>query len=306
MSPVPHASENFSDVLDPRFQRIYNDRLRQLADMLPEIYSFEPQNGRDEMKFSQIGTLTDWDEFEGEVSYGSVNQGFDSTLIPLEFTKGTQVRRKLFDDDQYQIMDQRPRGMATSYVRTRQKHGARLFVNSFASDTQFYVHSEGVALCSASHTTTSGASTAAGFDNLSVTAFSATAVETARIKMSKFRGDQAERIQVIPDELWIPVELEERAFEINESLGKVDTNANNRNFQQNRWIVKPWLYLTNVADWWMADGTQRQENAFWVDRVPSEFAMVEDFDTLVAKWRGYARYGYVWVDWRWVNGSNVA
>ena len=47
------------DVLDPRFQRIYNDRLRQLPDMVPELYTMEPTNGRDEMKYSQIGTLTE-------------------------------------------------------------------------------------------------------------------------------------------------------------------------------------------------------------------------------------------------------
>jgi hypothetical protein len=33
--------------------------------------------------------------------------------------------------------------------------------------------------------------------------------------------------------------------------------------------------------------------------------MVEDFDTLVAKWRGYARYANVYTNWRWVLGSQV-
>ena len=39
---------------------------------------------------------------------------------------------------------------------------------------------------------------------------------------------------------------------------------------------------------------------------PAEFAMIEDFDTLVAKWRGYARYGLTYVNWRFINGSQVS
>ena len=302
---TPMESGVFGDLLDPRFQKIFQDTLKPLPDMLGTLYTMVPTNGRNNMTWSEVGTLTDWDEFTGTVAYSSLNQGYDVTMTPVEFTKGVQVNRKLFDDDQYHIMDQKPKSVADSLHRTRQKHGARLFNNAFSVDSLFYSHSEGVALCSDSHTTTSGASTASGFDNLTTASLTATAVFAMRLQMVGYRGDQAERIEVMPDELWYPPDLSEQAFEIIKSGGKVDTAYNNRNFHEGRYEPYEWRYLTDTNNWFMCDGSLRKQFVFWQDRIPAEFAMIEDFDTLVAKWRGYARYGMTYVNWRWVGGASV-
>ncbi len=34
--------------------------------------------------------------------------------------------------------------------------------------------------------------------------------------------------------------------------------------------------------------------------------MIEDFDTLVAKWRGYGRWGMTYIDWRFIIGNQVS
>lgn len=302
---TPMTSGVFGDLLDPRFQKIFQDTLKPLPDMLGTLYTMVPTNGRNNMTWSEIGTLTDWDEFTGTVAYTSLSQGYDVTMTPVEFTKGVQVQRKLFDDDQYHIMDQKPKSVADSLHRTRQKHGARIFNNAFSVDSLFYSHSENVALCSNSHTTNSGASTASGFDNLTTAALTATAVFSMRLQMVGYRGDQAERIEVMPDELWFPPDLSEQAFEILKSPGKVDTANNNRNFHEGRYTPYEWRYLSDTNNWFMCDSSLRKQFLFWQDRVPAEFAMIEDFDTLVAKWRGYTRHGMTYVNWRWVGGAQV-
>ena len=302
----PHVSSAFGDLLDPRFQKIFYERYNQLPSMLGEFYSFVPTNGRADMRWSDVGTLPDWSAFSGTVNYGSSSQGYDTIATPLEFASGIQIERKLFDDDQYNIMDQRPKALATSAQRTREKHGARLFNNAFSVDTLFYVNSEGVALCSNSHTTTSGASTASGFDNLGTSALSATAVAAARITARNFRGDQAERIDVNLDELIIPPDLYEEAFEIVSSMGKVDTDLNNRNVHQGNYTIKEWNYLTDTNNWFLADSVARGDMVHWTDRIPMEFAMAEDLDTILAKWRGYMRYAMDHSNWRWVLGHQVS
>lgn len=302
----PHVSESFGDLLDPRFQRIFHEQYDELSSMLGELFSFEPTNGRNNMMFSQVGTLPNWDAFSGSVDYAQSSQGYDTTLTPLEFASGVQVERKLFDDDQYNIMDQRPRALATSARRTREAHGARILNNAFSVDSLFYSNSEGVAMCSDSHTTTSGASTATGFDNYGTAALSATAVAAARIAMVDFRGDQAERISVMPDELWIPPNLYEEAFEIVKSMGKVDTANNNRNVHEGVYTVKEWNYLNDANNWFLGDSSMRKQSVFWTDRVAIEFAFAEDLDTIIAKWRGYMRYALGHVDWRWVMGHEVS
>lgn len=302
---TPHTSTQFADLLDPRFQRIFNDEYKRLPDMLPNFFSTEPHNGRDSMKYSSVGTLADFDEFTGNVTYKSLSQGYDSTMTFVEFTNGVQVERKLYDDDQYNIMNQRPRALAASAFRTRQKHGARQLNMAFNIDNYFYVNTEGVALCSNSHTTTSGASTASGFDNLVTTSMTATAVAAARIQMNGFRGDQAERISVMPDELWYPPDLYEAAYEIMAASGKVDTALNNPNVHQGQYKGYEWNYLTSTKNWFMCDSTMRRQMMYWTDRIPLEFAMIEDFDTFVGKWRAYMRYGNIWTDWRFILGANV-
>jgi len=303
---VPHASGAFGDLLDPRFQKIFFERFNELPDMLGELFSFEPTNGRNDMRWSQVGTLGDFEQFSGTVTYDSMSQGYDTTSTPLEFASGVQVERALFDDDQYSIMDQRPRALATAAQRTRQKHGARVFNNSFSVDNFFYNNTEAVALCSNSHTTTSGASTASGFDNLNTSALSATSVAANRIQMVGFRGDRAERISVVPDELIIPPDLFEEAFEIVSSQGKVDTANNNRNVHEGRYRIVEWNYLPDANNWWQTDSTMRRDSLMWVDRIPLEFAFAEDLDTIVAKWRAYTRYANAVIDWRWVLGNQVS
>jgi len=304
--PTPHISTNFGDLLDPRFQKIFFETYPQLDSMLGEFFTFVPTNNREDMRWSQVGTLPDWTQFTGTVDYQTSAQGFDTTATPLEWTNGIQVERKLFDDDQYNIMDQRPKSLATSGARTRETHGARLFNNAFSVDTLFYVNSEGVPLCSNSHTTNSGASTATGFDNLGTAALSATAVSTARIQMRGFRGDQAERINVVPNEIAIPPDLFEEAFEIVSSMGKLDTANNNRNVHNGVYTIKEWNYLLDVNNWWLSDSGLRTDMVFWTDRIPMEFAMAEDIDTLIAKWRGYVRYALAHTDWRWTMGHQVS
>ena len=304
--PVPSTSGNFGDLLDPRFQRIFNETYKQLPDMNPSLYTFVPTNNRNDMRWTQVGTVANLTQFAGTVTYQSQNQGFDTTATPVEFASGIQVERTLFDDDQYNVMNQRPRALANSTFRTRQTHGARVLNNGFSVDNFFYNNSEAVALFSNSHTTTSGASTATGFDNLVTSALTAAAVAAARIQHVNLRGDQAERISIQPNEIFIPQDLYEEAFEITASSDKVDTANNNRNVHEGQYKIVEMPYLTDVNNWVLSDSAARGQSVFWTDRITPEFAMVEDFDTLTAKWRVYGRWANAHTDWRWAVGANVS
>lgn len=304
---VPHTSGNFGDLLDPRFQRIFHDQYGILPDMLPFVFAMAPNNGRDIMTWSQVGAFKDFPAFTGQVSYDNLSQGFDTTMTFLEFTSGFQVQRTLFDDDQYHIMDRKPTGLADAGQRTRQKHGARIFNNAFTNDTFFYNNSEGVALASNSHTTNSDdADTSSGFDNLITSPLSATAVAAARIQFVNLRDDRGNRFPVQPDEIYIPPDRYETAYEIVASMGKVDTANNNRNVHEGAYRVVEWNYMTDSNNWFMADSSLRKQMLFWVDRIPLEFAFMEDFDTFVGKWRAYMRYAMSNTDWRWLIGAQVS
>jgi hypothetical protein len=306
MPSVPHTSENFTDVLDPRFDRIWNDEYNAHPDYIPILFDQVTHSGRDNMRYSSVSALDDFQPFTGTVQYQAQSQGYDVIMTFLEFVSGFQLDRKLYDDDQYDIWDDDMRALAAAAYRTRQKHAARMLNNAFSVDTLFYVNSEGVALCSNSHTTTTGASTSVGFDNLLSGELSATNVASARIQMRGFRGSQAERISMQPDELWYPKEKYEIAAEIINSSGKVDTAENNINVHQGRYTGREWDYLTDANNWFMCDSTARRMAVKWADRIQLEYGFAEDFDSFTAKYRAYMRYANCYRDWRWIIGSQVS
>ena len=305
---VPLRSSAFPDVLDARMTKVFNETYRQLPDRVAEFFGMPSTGSKqgDTERYSQTGTFGDVEEFTGTVSYDDVSEGYDVTFTHVQYAKGFQIERALYDDDKTGIMDGKPRDMAKALQRTRQKHGASILLNNaFSVDSTWISHTENVALSSNSHTTRSGASTSTGFDNLTTAALSAVALESARISMRGFRGDRGERISVVPSVLLVPIDLEPTAWEIVNSQGKPDSANNNANFNYG-FNMKSWEYFTDANNWALVDSGMMKDYLLWHDRIGQEFAMVEDFDTFVGKWRLYSRYSAGHTDWRWFYGAQVS
>jgi hypothetical protein len=296
----------FGDLLDKRVSKLFYDELDQLPDRVSEFYSMETSSDSYE-RWSGVGELGDFVEFNGTVTYQSQSQGYDVTAEHLAFANGFQVTRQMYDDDRHGIWERKSPALANSYMRTRMQDAARIFNFAFSVDTKFYNNTEAVALCSDSHTTTSGASTASGFDNLTTASLSAVSVGALRTQMRGFRGDVANKISVMPDKLVYPIDLADRADEIIKSA-KEPTSANNAyNPQGNgRWTGTDWEYLTDTNNWFMLDSKSAKQWLVWFDRTPLEFGRAEEFDTFVAKWRAYCRYSFMWLNWRWIAGASVS
>lgn len=294
--------------LTARFTRIFYETLDPLPDRIDDFF-FRMDSSRVNERFSGVGTYGSIPLFTGSVTYADIAQGYDSTLTPLEFAAGMQIERALMDDDQHDVIDSRPKTLATAVNRQIQVEGARGFNNSFSVDTRYNSHSEGVALCSNSHTTTSGASTANGFDNLITGAFNLVNLATARVQMKGFRGDQAERISIMPDLVLFPAQsIYVDVFEVLNSAGRPDTANRADNVHKGAYKSIEWEYLTDVNDWWLIESSKMKSPSgnIWIDRVKPEFAFVEAFDQIIGKWRTYFRVGQGHWDWRWINGAQVS
>ena len=305
---MPLTTAGFPDVLDARFAKIFTDRYKQVKDFVPLVFTVQGPQGpqKADYRTSSIGAYPDIPEFTGTVTYQTPSEGYDVTITPKEYAAGLSIERRLFEDELFNVIDARPRSMSDAYARTRQKHAAQIFNNAFSVDSTWLNHTEAVALCSNSHTTRSGASTTSGFDNLVTAALNSVSLAAVRIAMKGFRGDQAERIEVNPDELWVPVDLYQTAHEIIESEKVPETANNASNVHNGQYTIREWIYLSDVNNWFVCDGQMRKDSLIWFDRVPYDFAMVEDFDTFVGKWRMRARHGHGWQDWRFVNGASVS
>lgn len=305
--PTPMTSSANPDVLDRRFSKIFTKQWDELPTMLPDLYTIKKgRRGADERQ-SQFGSFANFSEFGGSVDYQAANQGYDVTATYKHYVSGFQVDVTYAEDDLFSVVETYPSEMALAGQRTRETHGSRMFNMAFSVDTDFYTHSEGVALCSNAHTTTApNVSTASGFDNLTTSGLSLTNVIAIRILMRGFRNDQAGRINIEPDELWYPPDLCADAYEILESMGRPDNANNAKNYMFKKLKGYEWNYLSDANNYFMCDSSMRKNNVFWYDRIPKEFARAEDLDTIIMKWRVRMRYAFLYRDWRWVCGAQVS
>jgi hypothetical protein len=294
-------SENFGDLLDARLSKIFEGEFAEnLKRTLTPLFKVISVNKGADYRVSGLGGLSDVDVFDGTVTYDSPSQLYDKTITFPERAKGVKVERKLYDDDLFGVIDQRPRALATSVARTRLKSEAEIFNTAFTSADG----GDGVALCSGSHPYSPD--DAQTQDNAGASTFNATAVEaTRRIGAAGIYNDRGELALIEYDTLVVPVNLEETGYEIINSSGKVDDDINNANFHKGRYTLVVSSRLTDSNDWFFVDSKLAKQFLFWIDRVKPEFAMDRDFDTLVAKWRVYMRYGTGYADWRWIYGHSV-
>lgn len=303
-------SENFGDLLEPGLRKIYTEQHEALPEMRPMLFNVQSSSTSYE-KDSSVGSFGDMEVFKGTVAYDDVSQGYDVTYTHVQLTKGFKVERALFDDDLYNIISRKPRGLAIAANRTMEKYAASVFNNAFSGSGSLTVdgvtvlsNTEGQALCSTAHPYSPDDSTTQS--NSGTSAISPTAIEATRRAFATLKDDRGNLISVQPDLLLVPREREETAWEIIASKGKVDTAHNNANFHFGKYKLAVWDYLTDSTDWFMIDSSMMKMYLNWFDRVSLEFFKDKEFDTLISKFANYARCSYGWSDWRWVYGHNVA
>ncbi len=294
--------ENFGDLLDARVRRIYDKEYKENIDgsMVPMIFGMETSTRNYEI-VSGVGALGDLQDFSGSLSYDTPEQLYDKTFTFPEKALGMKVERKLYDDDLFGIMDRRPWQMAVSSARTREKKGVSIFNNAFVGTDG----PDGVSLCNASHPYSPADATTQS--NAGSTALSAVSVEaTRRTGINGILNDRGEIMDLSYDMLLVPVNLQEKAWEIINSGGKTETANNNRNFHYGRYKMAMWSRLSDSNNWFFLDSKLCKMFLLWYDRVKDGIAMDKDTDTLVAKWYVYERYTAGWADFRPVYGHNVS
>ena len=297
-------SEQWAELLEPGLKSIFQLQTTALAASAkaPMLFNVMSSSKATE-KTLGAGGFSDWKEYKGAIEYDDSDQGYPTTFTHSEFARGFKVERKLVDDDLYNIINARPAGLALAAARKREKDAADIFINAFASgmgaDSQY--------LCDGAHPA-SPANTASTQSNAGTTALSRDAIIATRKLMRSFTDDRGELINVSPDTLLIPPELEDVVFPLTNSALKPGGANNDVNYVAALGLnVIVWDYLTDAKDWFMIDSQMAKQHLLWFDRVPLEFAMdpTSDF-SLEARYRGYMRYSLGWSDWRFVYGHLVS
>jgi hypothetical protein len=295
---MPYVQENFADLIEPGLRKVFADVFNKQESMLPVLFNMQSSDKAVEHDL-EMGDIANLEPFEGSIPYDDAGEGYKKDYTHLEFAGGMKVERRLVINDLYNIINRKPQQLAIAAFRRREADGADVFNTAFSGTSG----GDSLSLCNSAHTSRVGG---ANQSNTGTDAFNAVAVESARQAMVAFKSNRDNNIPIKPDLLIVPHQLEEKAYEIINSKGKVDTAQNNANFHLGKYKLVVWPnYLTSSTRWFMCDSQLMKMFLNWFDREPVQFFKDRDFDSLQAKFAAYMYYSQGWSDWRFIYGENA-
>ena len=116
-------------------------------------------------------------------------QLFKKSYTHVQFARGFTVERALWDDDQYNIINKKPAGLALAAMRKREKDAASVFNNAFSAETG----GDGAELCASDHPYSP--TNAGTQSNEGTTALSYQAIVDTRELMRAYLDDRANLAQ---------------------------------------------------------------------------------------------------------------
>lgn len=266
--------------------------------MLPYLYNFMDATQGTEYDL-EVGDFPAVQLFTGSINYMPVTEGYKKSVQETQFAVGFLATRQLLRNDLYGAVRKTVRNMADSFRQLREQQGAFPFVNAFNGA---FTTGDGLSLCNAAHTNANGG---ANFSNTNSLAFSAVNLQSNRISMKALPSNAGNIISNIPDLILVPMQLEDVAYEILESMGKVDTSLNNRNYSEGRYRLIVWdNFLTSSTNWFLINSQRMKEELIFREWEKTSFMRSGEFDTLATKWAGYTSFGLSSVEPRWIYGSS--
>lgn len=301
-----HVSENFGKLLYPGLRKIFFETYDEIPEQFPKIFNVETSNSATETDYG-MGAFGDWTERADELSpvaYAKIKEGGEVVYRHKAFTKGFMISRELNDDEKYGQMKKMAKALARAGRAKVEKDAITVLTKGFKSDVGAIKGRDEKELFHDAHTLVDSSKTCS---NLMTGPLNETNLKKAIQMMASQLDEAGNLIQMKATKLIVPPALEDTALRLLHSSQLPGTELNDTNeYLKNRLQVVVMDYLGATAGgsdtaWFLQDGTRHELNFFW--RVKPEFKNEEDFDTFVAKYRGYMRYSYGFSDWRGMVGS---
>lgn len=298
-----HISSNFGKLLAPGLRKIFFETYGEVPEQFSKIYKVNKSQKAKEMDYG-LGAFGDWVPRAtnlSEVAYDTLSAGLEREYVHKAFTKGFMIERELYDDEQYRQINKFPKAMARAGRAFVEKEAAKTLINGFnATSGKIY---DNKALFANDHPLVN--STKKGV-NLVTGALSDVNLKIALKCMRETVDEAGNLINMQPKKLIVPPALEFTAKELVNSAQKSGTNLNDINTIKGALEVVVYDYIGAASGgsdtaWFVQDPNMHELNFFW--RIKPEFKWDEDFDTFVAKYRGYMRFSYGVSDWRGIVGS---
>ena len=301
-----HVSENFGKLLYPGLRKIFFETYDEIPEQYSKIFNVQTSNSATETDHG-MGAFGEWEERTSEldtVAYAKISDGGDVTYTHKAFTKGFMIGRELYDDEKYGQMKKMAKALARAGRAKVERDAITVLTKGFKGESGAFKGRDGLELFHDAHTLVDSEKTCS---NLMTGVLNEVNLKRAIQMMGQQLDEAGGLIQMKATKLIVPPALEDTARRLLHSTQLPGTELNDTNeYLKDRLQIVVMDYLAEVAGgydtmWFLQDGSRHELNFFW--RIKPEFKNEEDFDTFVAKYRGYMRYSYGFSDWRGMVGS---
>lgn len=258
----------------------------------------------------------------GEYPRTGFESGYDRIIENMTFKQSFSVTQELVEDAQLGEMKRRARKLITAYGRTREKFGRALYAGglygttvSFGGKSFACNSADGLALFHKEHVNKVNGKKQC---NLYKGSFTATLLGKIETEMQQLTGDNGELLAVSPDTILIPNDaaLKDAVFSAIGADKEPTTSNNAYNHQFGRWnvIIDPYLTQALAAmgktdkPFILLDSKflETGDGAIFQERKKMEVKSVVDQNNDNNSWRGRARFGAGFVDWRFAAAGNIS
>lgn len=258
----------------------------------------------------------------GEYPRTGFESGYDRIIENMTFKQSFSVTQELVEDAQLGEMKRRARKLITAYDRTREKFGRALYAGgiygttvSFGGKSFACNSADGLALFHKEHVNKVNGKKQC---NLYKGNFTATLLGKIETEMQQITGDNGELLAVSPDTILIPNDaaLKDAVFSAIGADKEPTTSNNAYNHQFGRWNVITDPYLTQALaamgktdkPFILLDSKflETGDGAIFQERKKLEVKSVVDQNNDNNSWRGRARFGAGFVDWRFAAAGNIS
>ena len=299
--------ENFGMLLEPGLRKIFFETYDEVPEQYSKIYNIESSSKAVEYDWG-MGAFGDWEKRESQfdtVDYKTLSPGLKRTYIHDAFTQGFMITREMYDDDQYRQMEKLPKAMARAGRAKLEKDAVIPLLKGFNGVSGAITIYDNKNLFANDHPLLDSNGTGS---NLATGPLSDTNLKAALKLMRETPDEAGNPAQFRATRLIIPPALEDTAKRLlySTQIAGTEKNDTNKFLQEYGLEIVVLDYLSEAAGgsdtcWFLQDGNRHELNFFW--RVKPEFKWEEDFDTFIAKYRGYMRYSLGVSDWRGLVGS---
>lgn len=280
--------------------------------MIKEIFYMDKSNSWAEHYTSEtsLGMFEDVGE-GGKVPQNSFQEGFGKTIEPRVWKNSFTVTKEMIDDAKNGKIKTEANKFTSSFGRTRENYAAKILAGgigkSVVIDGKAYdtTGADGVSFFSKSHPSVT-LGTKFLQSNMFKAAFSLSIMDQVQEAMQDFKDDDKHLLSIAPDTIIIGNDAKMKR-DILAAIGSdkdPESNKNALNFQCGLWNLLIWPYLPKTLGgkpyFMMADKQFLQDYMCipFVDRKPLEVSNYQDQNTDNFVYKGYARFGAGFNNWR--------